>query len=205
LAGAIGTDPRIGPHFLKASLGFGGSCFKKDVLSLVYIARSQGLFEVADYWEAVIKMNEHQQDRLVRRLINQLFGTVKDKKIAVFGFTFKANTGDIRESPSARLCNLLVEEGADVRITDPRAPLKTDWGIKGAYVSHPRDPLACAAGAHAIIIATEWPEYVYLPWHTIKNSMARPAWIFDGRNLLDATRMRAAGFHYASIGNSHEF
>ena len=202
LAGAIGTDPRIGPNFLKASLGFGGSCFRKDVLSLVYIARSKGLFEVADYWEAVIKMNEHQQDRLVRRVVNQLFGTVKDKKIAVFGLAFKANTGDIRESPATRLCNLLVEEGADVYITDPRVPGETDWGIKDANISHFRDPLTCAVGAHAVIIATEWPEYVQLPWHTIKASMARPAWIFDGRNLLDATRMRKIGFHYASIGNS---
>ena len=207
LAGAIGTDPRIGPNFLKASLGFGGSCFRKDILSLVYIARSRGLTEVADYWEAVIKMNEHQQDRLVRRLINQLFGTVKDKKIAVFGFTFKANTGDIRESPSARLCNLLVEEGADVRITDPRVPRNTDLGRTAANINITDHChlLECAVGAHAIIIATEWPEYTQLPWHTIKDSMARPAWIFDGRNLLDPTRMRAAGFHYASIGDSSEF
>ncbi len=124
LAGAIGTDPRIGPHFLKASLGFGGSCFKKDVLSLVYIARTHGLTEVADYWEAVIKMNEHQQDRLVRRVVNRLFGTVEGKRIAIFGCAFKANTGDIRESPMIRLCDLLVEEGADVCVTDPRASLK---------------------------------------------------------------------------------
>jgi UDPglucose 6-dehydrogenase len=204
LAGAIGTDPRIGPHFLKASLGFGGSCFKKDVLSLAYIARSKGLTEVADYWEAVIKMNEHQQDRLVRRLINRLFGTLKDKRIAVFGYAFKANTGDTRESPAARLCDLLVEEGAEVRIADPYVAMMPHTG-GGLDVSHLRDPLTCADGAHAVIIATEWPQYVQLPWHTIKSGMERPAWLFDGRNLLDATRMRASGFHYASIGDSSEY
>ena len=205
LARAIGSDPRIGPHFLKASLGFGGSCFKKDVLSLVYIARSKGLFEVADYWEAVIKMNEHQQDRLVRRIVKQLFGTLKDKRIAIFGLAFKANTGDTRESPALRLCRLLAEEGADVCVTDPRVPLLAHGAIEGADVSHMRDPLTCAVGAHAVVIATEWPEYVDLPWHAIKNSMARPAWIFDGRNLLDADIMREIGFHYASIGNSEEY
>ncbi len=221
LAGAIGTDPRIGPHFLQASLGFGGSCFKKDVLSLVYIAHSKGLFEVANYWEAVIKMNEHQQDRLVRRVINRLFGTVQGKKIAIFGYAFKAHTGDTRESPATRLYNLLAEEGADVRVTDPKAfqnggsahfsGLATSGAPKyclrepGLNVCYFENPLECAVGAHAVIIATEWPEYIQLPWHTIKSSMERPAWIFDGRNLLDATRMRATGFHYASIGNSSEY
>ena len=201
LANAIGTDPRIGPNFLKASLGFGGSCFQKDILSLVYIARSLGLVEVATYWEAIVGMNEHQQDRLVRRVVKQLFGTLKGKRIAVFGYAFKANTGDTRNSPALRLCNLLAEEGADVRITDPRAALTAH--ARG--VNHMLDPPACAVGAHAVIIATEWPEYLQLPWHTIKASMARPAWIFDGRNLLDATRMREIGFHYASIGNSSEY
>ena len=204
LAGAIGADPRIGPHFLKASLGFGGSCFKKDVLSLVYIARSRGLAEVATYWEAVVGMNEYQQDRLVQRIVKQLFGTLKDKKIAVFGYAFKAGTGDTRESPSARLCDLLIEDGAEVCIADPKVPMMPHAGC-GLNVSHLRDPLMCAVGAHAVIIATEWPEYIQLPWQVIKNSMARPAWIFDGRNLLDAARMREIGFHYASIGNSFEY
>jgi UDPglucose 6-dehydrogenase len=205
LAAAIGTDPRIGPDFLKASLGFGGSCFKKDILSLVYIARSHGLAEVADYWEAVVKMNEHQQDRLVRRVVNRLFGTVKDKRIAVFGYAFKANTGDVRESPAARLCALLVEEGADVCVTDPRASLTAHGEIEGVNFSDHCHLMTCAVNAHAIIIATEWPEYTQLPWHTIKSSMERPAWLFDGRNLLDAARMRDIGFHYASIGDSSEY
>jgi UDPglucose 6-dehydrogenase len=205
LARAIGTDPRIGPDFLKASLGFGGSCFKKDILSLVYIAHSHGLTEVADYWEAVVKMNEHQQNRLVRRVVNRLFGTLKDKRIAVFGYAFKANTGDVRESPAARLCNLLVEEGADVCVTDPRASLTAHGKIEGVNFSDHCHLLKCTVNAHAVIIATEWPEYIQLPWHTIKASMARPAWIFDGRNLLDAARMRGIGFRYASIGNSSEY
>jgi UDPglucose 6-dehydrogenase len=204
LAKAIGTDPRIGQHFLQASLGFGGSCFKKDILSLVYIARSLGLTEVATYWEAVVGMNEHQQDRLVQRIIKQLFGTVKGKRIAVFGLAFKANTGDVRESPSVRLCRLLTEEGADVRVTDPKAIRSSQQELMSS-VAYFSDPLMCAVGAHAVIIATEWPEYVNLPWDTLKASMARPAWLFDGRNLLDADRMRDIGFHYASIGNSKEF
>jgi UDPglucose 6-dehydrogenase len=202
LAHAIGTDSRIGGQFLRASLGFGGSCFKKDVLSLVHIARSRGLTEVANYWEAVVKMNEHQQDRLVRRIIRRLFGTVKGKRIAVFGYAFKANTGDTRESPALRLCELLAEEGADVRITDPKATLKT---YEKTHFRYFEDPVMCAVGAHAVIVATEWPEYVRLPWHAIKASMERPAWLFDGRNLLNATRMRSAGFYYASIGDSSEF
>jgi len=202
LSKAVGADPRIGQHFLQASLGFGGSCFKKDVLNLVYIARSQGLTEVANYWEAVIKMNEHQQDRLVRRLSEFLFGTLKDKRIAVFGYAFKAGTGDTRESPALRLCELLADEGADVRITDPKATLKT---YERTRFTHFDDPLKCAVGAHAVIIATEWPQYIELPWHVIKNSMERPAWLFDGRNMLNATRMRAFGFYYASIGDPSEF
>jgi len=202
LSKAVGTDPRVGQHFLQASLGFGGSCFKKDVLNLVYIARSKGLTEVADYWESVIKMNEHQQDRLVRRLSKRLFGTLKDKRIAVFGYAFKAGTGDTRESPALRLCELLADEGADVRITDPKATLKT---YERTRFTHFDDPLKCATGAHAVILATDWPQYIDLPWHTIKRSMERPAWLFDGRNLLNPTRMRATGFHYASIGDPSEF
>jgi UDPglucose 6-dehydrogenase len=201
VARAIGMDSRIGDKFLKPSLGFGGSCFKKDILNLIYIAESLGLEEVADYWNEVIVMNEHQQERMVRRMLKEMFGTIAGKRIAVFGLAFKANTGDVRESPSLRLCRLLHEEGANLHVCDPEAMCnaKAELGNRAYYHSEPE---TAADGAHAIVIATEWDDYLYLDWQGIYNRMATPACIFDGRNILDRLSLEQMGFNYCSIGNS---
>jgi len=200
VARAIGMDSRIGDKFLKPSLGFGGSCFKKDVLNLVYIAESLGLVEVADYWNEVIAMNEHQQERMVRRMLKEMFGTIAGKRIAVFGLAFKAHTGDVRESPSLRLCRLLYEEGANLHVCDPEAMSNAVREI-GNIVHYHDEPCTAADGAHAIVIATEWDDYLYLDWQDIFNRMMTPASIFDGRNILDQVSLERTGFKYHSIGN----
>ena len=120
VANAIGKDSRIGPKFLKASVGFGGSCFQKDILNLVYLCEHFGLPEVAAYWEAVVKMNDWQKHRFGARIVSSLFNTVADKKIAVFGFAFKKDTNDTRESPAIAVCRFLLAEQARVTVYDPK-------------------------------------------------------------------------------------
>ena len=200
VAKAIGADTRIGNKFLTASLGFGGSCFKKDILSLVYIAESLGLVEVADYWNEVIEMNQHQQERMVRRMLKEMFGTLTRKRIAVFGLAFKANTGDSRNSPSLRLCRLLREEGAELHTTDPKAMPSSVYEISSGTIHYHDSPSQAAEGAHAIVLATDWPEYLYLDWQGIYDKMQRPTHIFDGRNFLDRVSLERIGFNVQRIG-----
>ncbi len=204
IASAIGADRRIGPHFLQASLGFGGSCFRKDILSLVYIARSYGLTEVADYWEWVVRMNDHQQERFVRRIVREMFNTVVDKRIALFGFAFKANTGDTRESPGIAVARQLLEERARLVISDPQALANARADLAGVegHVEYEPDPCRAAAGAHAVVVVTEWDLYRTLDWEGIYASMKKPAFVFDGRNLLDHDRLHAIGFNVHPIGKS---
>lgn len=221
VAKAVGADERIGKHFLMASLGFGGSCFRKDVLSLVYIAQSLGLDEVAEYWHQVIKMNERQQDRLVARTVNACLGSVSQKKIAVFGFAFKAGTGDIRDTPAARVCYQLMREGAEVRVTDPKALETRDQWLEAGVVARRggdiydlpgvfrmyssdncRGAYVAAEECDAVIIATEWPEYAELDWQKIYRSMRKPAVLMDGRNLLNWRDMTGIGFRYLDIGRT---
>ena len=201
VAHAIGLDSRIGPKFLKASIGFGGSCFKKDILNLVYIARSMGLNEVADYWEQVVQVNEWQQDRFVRQMISEMFNTIAEKRIAVFGFAFKADTGDTRESPAIRVCRELLEERAELRITDPKAldNAKLELG-DGESIEYVVDPYEAAEGAHAIAVITDWQRYRDLDYARIYQSMAKPAFIFDGRNILDHQALYDLGFSVVPIG-----
>jgi len=158
---AVGSDSRIGPKFLNASIGFGGSCFKKDILNLVYIAKSYGLTEVADYWEMVVSMNEYQKQRFVQQIVKEMFNTVAEKKIAIFGFAFKANTGDSRESPAIYVTRKLLEERAYVSITDPKALKNAREDLKGidSRVTYESDPYKAAEGAFAIAILTEWEQY----------------------------------------------
>jgi UDPglucose 6-dehydrogenase len=202
VARAVGTDSRIGRNFLKASVGFGGSCFKKDILNLVYIADSYGLGEVARYWEAVVQMNEWQQNRFVRNMVSSMFNTVAGKRIALFGFAFKANTGDTRESAALAVALDLLAERAHVVISDPkaldnaRADLKTAAGV----LEFESDPYAAAAGAHAVAVMTEWDVYRTLDYRRIYDSMVKPAFIFDGRNILDRDALHAIGFNVFSIG-----
>lgn len=202
VARAVGTDSRIGPKFLKASVGFGGSCFKKDILNLVYIAESYGLSEVARYWEAVVRMNEWQESRFVRNMVASMFNTMAGKRIALFGFAFKANTGDTRESPALAVATDLLAERAHVVVTDPKAldNAREDLaGVDGNLVFE-RDPYAAAAGAHAVAVLTEWDIYRTLDYRRIFDSMIKPAFIFDGRNILDHQALHAIGFNVYSIG-----
>jgi UDPglucose 6-dehydrogenase len=200
---AIGRDSRVGPKFLNAGVGFGGSCFKKDILNLVYIAESYGLSEVAAYWEQVVRMNDYQEHRFVRTIISALFNTVSNKRIALFGFAFKANTGDTREAPAIAVTRKLVEERAQVVITDPQAieNAKLDLGDILNAVNFQEDPYQAAKGAHAVAVLTEWDVYKSLDYTKIYASMQKPAFIFDGRNILNREALYDIGFNVYSIGN----
>jgi len=202
VARAIGTDSRIGPKFLRASVGFGGSCFKKDILNLVYLCEFYGLKEVAAYWEQVVKMNEHQEDRFVSNMVTSMFNTVASKRVTLLGAAFKANTGDTRESPALRVCRGLLEEHAQVVMSDPHA-LKNaayDLGEAAKQVIFETDPYEAAKGSHAIAILTEWDLYKELDYERIYESMAKPAFVFDGRNILDHQRLHGIGFNVYAIG-----
>jgi len=202
VAHAIGTDSRIGPHFLRASVGFGGSCFKKDILNLVYLCEHYGLYEVAAYWEQVVKMNEYQQAHLVSNMVSAMFNTVAGKRIALFGAAFKAHTSDTRESPALAVCRMLLEERAEIVITDPYAldNARADLGETAEQVIFEPDPYAAARGAHAIAILTEWPHFIELDYEAIHKSMIKPAFIFDGRNILDHKKLYGMGFNVYAIG-----
>ncbi len=202
VARAIGMDPRIGPRFLNASVGFGGSCFKKDILNLVYLCDHYGLGEVARYWEQVVLMNEYQEDRFVRNMVAAMFNTVAGKRIAVFGFAFKADTGDVRESPALRVCQALMAEHASVVVTDPQAlpNARLELAVYGDRVTFESDPYTAARGAHAIALVTEWNAFRTLDYRRIYAAMEKPAFVFDGRNCLDHAALHALGFNVLPIG-----
>jgi UDPglucose 6-dehydrogenase len=204
VAYAIGTDTRIGPRFLKASVGFGGSCFQKDILNLVYICHSYGLHEVAEYWESVVKLNQWQQARFIRNMLSSMFNTVAGKRIALFGFAFKANTGDTRESPALAITRGLLEERAEVIITDPKAISHAREDLKDVRsgVTFEADPYQAAQGAHAIALMTEWKQYTELDYGRILKSMCHPAFVFDGRNILDHRKLFEMGFNVFAIGKA---
>lgn len=212
VARAIGTDSRIGPKFLKASVGFGGSCFQKDVLNLTYLCEHFGLPEVAHYWDQVIKMNDWQKTRFSRQIVQSLFNTVSGKKVAIFGFAFKKDTNDTRESAAIYVVRDLLMEEARVVVHDPQvtlAQMREDL----AYLGVPRetmdrnleattDPCAAAEQAHGLAVLTEWDEFRTLDWQRIYSHMFKPAFLFDGRNLLDHAALRGLGFKVQAIGKS---
>ena len=202
VARAIGMDTRIGSKFLRAGVGFGGSCFRKDILNLVYLCEFYGLEQVACYWEQVVMMNEFQEKRFVRNMVNSMFNTVAGKRIALFGAAFKANTGDTRESPALAVCRELLEEHADLVITDPHAipNAKTDLGELATKVGWEQDPYTAAKGAHAIALVTEWQQFADLDYPKIFASMVKPAFIFDGRNILDHQKLYEIGFNVYPVG-----
>lgn len=202
VARAVGMDSRIGSRFLNASVGFGGSCFKKDILNLVYICETYGLHDVARYWESVLAMNEFQESRFVRTIIREMFNTVVGKRIALFGFAFKADTSDTRESPSIFVARKLVEEKACVSVTDPKAlnNARVDLAECADSVNFAEDPYEAARGAHAIAIMTEWSLYRSLDWGKIYKSMEKPAFVFDGRNILDHEKLFNLGFNVYPLG-----
>jgi len=205
VANAIGKDSRIGPKFLKASVGFGGSCFQKDILNLVYLCDHFGLPEVAAYWEEVVKMNDWQKHRFAAKIVGSLFNTVADKKIAVLGFAFKKDTNDTRESAAIAVCRDLLTEQANVTVYDPKVPadeIRKD--VLGDEENHRlsvvESAYAASEGAHAIAILTEWDEFKDLDFEKIYGSMSKPAFIFDGRNILDHAKLVGIGFRVSGIG-----
>jgi UDPglucose 6-dehydrogenase len=202
VARAVGMDPRIGPKFLNASVGFGGSCFKKDILNLVYICRYYGLNEAAGYWMGVIDINEYQKSHFVMTMLSAMFNTLSGKRICLFGFAFKADTGDTRESPAIHIAMRLIEEQAELVITDPEALANASADLKGTEgtVQFVEDPYEAAAGSHAIAIMTEWRLYRDLDYERIYRSMAKPAFIFDGRNVVDHQKLHEMGFNVYPIG-----
>ena len=206
VANAIGRDSRIGPKFLKASVGFGGSCFQKDILNLVYLCQNFGLPEVAAYWESVVQMNDWQKHRFAGRIVRALFNSVADKKIAVLGFAFKKDTNDTRESAAIAVCRDLLAEQARVVVYDPKVPaeeIRAD--VLGKEKQDPRLTVVSTAyeaaeGAHAIAILTEWDEFKKLDFKKIFAAMQKPAFVFDGRNILDLAKLTAIGFRAHGIG-----
>jgi UDPglucose 6-dehydrogenase len=202
VAHAIGTDSRVGPRFLRASVGFGGSCFKKDILNLVYLCEYYGLNEVAEYWEQVVKMNAYQQASFVSKMVTAMFNTIANKRIAVFGAAFKAHTSDTRESPALAICRDLLEEHAQVVLSDPYAleSARLDLQDVADRMTFEPDPYAAAKGAHAIAVATEWPQFAELDYEAIYKTMVHPAFIFDGRNILDHKTLYEIGFNVYAVG-----
>ena len=201
VARVIGADRRIGPKFLKAGPGFGGSCFKKDVLNLVYLCETFGLHTAAEYWMGVIRMNEHQQERIVARLFNAMFNTLANKKIALFGFAFKADTGDTRETPAGTVARLLAEEHVRITVTDPKALENAKMDLaEFKDVVYEMDEYKAAVGADAVVLMTDWKHYPTLDWQRIYDSMRKPALVFDTRNCLDATGLRRIGFKVLNVG-----
>jgi UDPglucose 6-dehydrogenase len=214
IARAIGSDPRIGNKFLKASVGFGGSCFQKDILNLVYICESFGLKEVADYWHQVILMNDYQKRRFANKMVSTMFNTITGKKIAIYGFAFKKDTGDTREAPAAYVMKDLLEENAYLSVYDPQVErdqmlLEFDYTLGVSKKTVPnlddlvvtaKSHLEAATGAHAIAVLTEWDEFVHYDYQEIFNVMSKPAFIFDGRNVLPHQKLRDIGFEVYAIG-----
>ncbi|HUJ42141.1 MAG TPA: UDP-glucose 6-dehydrogenase [Opitutaceae bacterium] len=204
VARVIGRDSRIGPKFLQASVGFGGSCFQKDILNLVYLCEHFGLTEVAAYWEHVVGMNDYQKKRFTTRIVRALFNTVADKKIAVLGFAFKKNTNDVRESPAIAVCRDLLAEHARLSIYDPKVTAEDVRrelaGADAARLTLARTAYEACDGAHAIAVLTEWEEFKTLDFARIFAAMPKPAFIFDGRNILDLPKLRALGFQVFGIG-----
>lgn len=222
VANAIGTDSRIGPKFLKASVGFGGSCFQKDILNLVYLCRYFNLPEVANYWEQVIILNDYQKYRFAKNIIITLFNTVSGKKITFLGWAFKKDTNDTRESAAIYVAEHLIEDGAEIHIYDPKvseskimADMRYLWELKGlteqkitaklkqifVYPS----PTEALDQAHAIAILTEWDEFKTYDWEAIYKNMYQPAFVFDGRNILDVEKLKAIGFVIKGIGKVKSF
>ena len=204
VAYAIGMDSRIGPKFLKASVGFGGSCFKKDIMNLVYICEGYGLEKVARYWQAVVEINDWQESRFIQNMLANMFNTVAEKRIALLGFAFKANTGDTRESPAISIAHGLMEERAQVVVSDPKAleNAKKDLKKFEDKIIYEPDPYRAAERAHAIAILTEWDLYKTLDYQRIFDSMVQPAFIFDGRNILDHKKLFSMGFNVFAIGKA---
>ena len=221
VANAVGKDSRIGPKFLKASVGFGGSCFQKDILNLVYICRQYGLDEVADYWQGVIQINDFQKNRFANRIQEALFNTVNGKKIAFWGWAFKKDTNDTRESAAIYVAEQLLSEGAQIYVYDPKVSLErmhldlqTLWEYRGQSENEIKSKLAnlrisykaedVCTKAHALAVITEWDEFKIQDFTKIYTQMEKPAFVFDGRKILDHNQLQSIGFIAYEIGKGIE-
>ena len=212
VAKAVGMDSRIGPKFLQSSVGFGGSCFQKDILNLVYIAKSYGLIEVADYWEQVIIMNDHQKRRFASNIVKTLFNTVSGKKIGILGWAFKKDTNDTRESAAIYVVDYLLNEQAEVLVYDPKVKAEQIYAdldylnTRSEDENRARVKIVTSAEdvtekAHAVAVLTEWDEFKDLDWTSIYNNMLKPAFLFDGRRLLNRAEKEKIGFEFYAIGS----
>ncbi len=220
VARAIGSDNRIGSKFLDSGPGFGGSCFKKDILNLVYLSEYFGLPEVAAFWEGVVKLNSWHQHRISKLVVKKLFGTVSGKKISILGFAFKANTNDTRESASINICRDLLEEGAILNIHDPKVEswqiskdlesqsLKLSTNdINSNNTSHngkwsfSNTIYEAVEGCDAILVLTEWEEYALIDWERVSKIMRHPAWVFDARSILKPDQVTKFGLNLWRIGD----
>ncbi len=209
VARAIGSDSRIGPKFLKSSVGFGGSCFQKDILNLSYLCRHFDLPEVAHYWDQVIVMNDFQKERFVQRILDQMFNTVSGKKIAVLGYAFKKDTNDLRESPAIAICRRLLEEKASIRLYDPQVSQSAILESLGIQDGSNTESLSfcdsveeACLGSNALALLTEWEEFKEIDFEKVYQSMQKPAYAFDGRNLLNLRELREIGFRAFGIGQA---
>ena len=209
---AVGMDSRIGSKFLKSSVGFGGSCFQKDILNLVYIAKSFGLQEVADYWQQVIIMNDHQKKRFATNIVKTLFNTVSGKKIAFLGWAFKKDTNDTRESAAIYVADYLLNEQAEIVIYDPKVTEEQIYADldylntrseeeNRKRVTVLNDPYDVCKDSHAVAVLTEWDEFESLNWKAIYDDMLKPAFLFDGRRLLERKKKEEIGFEFYAIGS----
>lgn len=211
---AVGMDDRIGKRFLQSSVGFGGSCFQKDILNLVYLCETFGLRECAEYWDQVIKMNDYQKKRFSEKMVSKMFNTVTGKKIAILGFAFKKDTGDVRETPSMFIVRDLLQEQAKIHVYDPEVTredmfIEMNYTCKVNTTTHPKleesvitspDAYTACEGAHCLATLTEWDEFKTLDFEKIYASMCKPAFVFDGRNLLDHDKLRKIGFEVYAVG-----
>ena len=209
---AIGMDSRIGNKFLLPGPGFGGSCFQKDILNLVYLCEYYNLHEVAEYWQGVININNWQKDRIFKLIVLKLFGTVHEKKLAILGFSFKANTNDTRNSASIQICKNLIDEGAILSIFDPKVDsnqIEQDLNLSCHETNSKRNKqwsrtdsvLNAIKDCHAIIILTEWEQFQEISWKSLIKNMKRPAWIFDTRSIVNVSKAEQAGFNVWQVGN----
>jgi len=223
VARAIGTDSRIGSKFLDSGPGFGGSCFKKDILNLVYLSNYFGLPEVAYFWESIVNFNSWHQHRISELIVKKLFGTVSGKKICILGFSFKANTNDTRESAAINICRDLIEEGAILNIHDPKVDSKQieidlckkenlylekskDKNLnkfEGEWCST-KDIFSSCDGADAVIVLTEWAEYSQLDWHKISTKLREPAWVFDARSIIPLKQIKNLNINFWRIGDGSD-
>ena len=213
---AIGMDSRIGSKFLNTSPGFGGSCFQKDILNLIYLCEFYNLIDVANYWQEVLKINSWQKDRISKIIVNKLFGNISDKKIAILGFSFKANTNDTRNSPCIDICNDLLEEGSYLNIYDPKVSekqIETDLKLKSKNINqlitkrvrYCKTIYDASSDADAIVILTEWEEFKTIQWDLVSQMMRKPSWLFDTRFCTKRSTIESTGINYWRLGSQEVF